>query len=870
MIPSGRAGSPDDLLGDQRPDPLEAQDAHEFAGQLRLLKAWAGNPSFEHLARLSGVPRSTLADAMNTRRGRLPRLEVVGRLVAACGLDDEGTARWKAAWRLLSSEAEAESQAPPHAEAAATPYPAMLPPDIADFSGRKAQARFLASQLRSSGGQAGSAPAVVVVSGRGGVGKTTLAVHVAHQLVPDFPDGQLYADLRGADGDPRLVLGRFLRMLGADRHAIPAGLDERAGWFRSLLGARRVLVVLDDVASAAQVRPLIPGSPACAMLVTSRARLADLAGACRLHLEVPDQDDALGLLAAVAGQDRAAAEPEAAAGIIRLCGCLPLALRIAGARLASRPHWSLQRLAGRLADQRRRLDELAVGDLEVRACLALSYRALEPGAAQAFCLLATLDAASFASWAVAPLLDVTPGEAENLVETLVETGFLDAAGTGADGQLRFQFHELVRLFGRERAAAEYSSGDRRAALARALGAWLSLAERAAARLPARERPYVRGTAPRWPAPAALVGLACASPAAWFGAEQSGFPALVAQAGRLELHEHAWELAAACADYLDLHGYHDQARHVYRLALAACEQAGNALGEAVSLLGLSLVRSEGSISAAQCLAWTLRAAELFGEVGQPRGQAKALELAAYLNCPMGRLEEVVRLAEAALPLARISGSADVEAYLWYDRGLAFSVRGSYLEAEASLLEAVRISRQHGLILTEAAAQYALGSQQRNRGNHGAAQAALDRAVALAGRSCHASLEALALADLADTYARLDHADAAATADRALACCAKLGIGYGQALALAALSRLRDAEGRAAESAKACAEAIRIARGLSAPYQRALALGTLGGLQHKIGPPELAADAWRAARVAYADVGNAVAVSELDDLIAQAGC
>ena len=230
MIPSGRAGSPDDLLGDQRPDPLEAQDAHEFAGQLRLLKAWAGNPSFEHLARLSGVPRSTLADAMNTRRGRLPRLEVVGRLVAACGLDDEGTARWKAAWRLLSSEAEAESQAPPHAEAAATPYPAMLPPDIADFSGRKAQARFLASQLRSSGGQAGSAPAVVVVSGRGGVGKTTLAVHVAHQLVPDFPDGQLYADLRGADGDPRLVLGRFLRMLEpAATRSRPGSMSEPGG-----------------------------------------------------------------------------------------------------------------------------------------------------------------------------------------------------------------------------------------------------------------------------------------------------------------------------------------------------------------------------------------------------------------------------------------------------------------------------------------------------------------------------------------------------------------------------------------------------------------------------------------------------------------
>ena len=845
------------------PDPLAAGSAREFAVLLRLLKVWAGDPSFERLSRRSGVPRSTLADALSTRSARLPRLEVIRKFVLACGLDDVGAGRWERAWQLVGERAALESRSQARSLAAAGLTPELLPVDIADFSGREEQVEWLTSRLIPGDRGVRSSPAVAVISGRGGVGKSTLALHVAHLIARAFPDGQLYADLHFAEADPALILGRFLQVLGVDGSALPAGLDQRAEWYRGLLAGRRMLLVLDNAVSAAQVRPLIPGAPTCAVLATSRSSLAGLAGAQRLELDVPDTEDSVRLLAGVAGAPRVDAEPAEAREISRLCGNLPLALRIAGARLASRPHWSLARLAGRLAGERSRLNQLALGDLDVRGCLALSYRALEPAGARALRLLALLEGPGFGAWVAAPLLGLDLDEAQDLVDALADARLLDVSGPGPDGQLRYRFHHLVRLFGRERAEAEDPVDARTAALTRALGGWLALAELASRRLPDRERAPVSGTAARWVIPPRMAGLVRAGPSAWFEAERLDLVAAVAQAGRLGLHEHAWELAAASADFFDLRGYHDEARRVHQFALSACARAGNRLGEAVSLLGLSLVRSDGLVTADQCLAWAERSAALFREVGEVRGEAKALELAAYLNCPRGRLDAVMRHTEAALCLARAAGYQEVEAYLWYDRGLAWSVCGRYQEAEEAFRTAITISRRHGIRLTEAAAQYALGSQRRNRGDHAAAVEPLRRALVLAG---HASLRALVLASLAHTYAALRLDDAAPTAERALESCRRLGIGYGQAIALIAVSSLRQAEGRFAEAAAACEQAHRIVRGLQVPFQQALTLQALGELHHAAGRPEQAAAVWREASLRHAELGNTVAAGELDALIA----
>jgi hypothetical protein len=221
-----------------------------------------------------------------------------------------------------------------------------------------------------------TAVVVTAIAGNAGVGKTTLAVHVAHQLRQRFPDGQLYVDLAGMATrplDPGEVLIWFLRALGVEAAAVPVCLEERAALYRARLADRRMLIVLDNAADEAQVRPLLPGSPGCRVLVTSRARLSGLSGARLLDPDVLEPGEATELLAQILGHTRVAAEPDQAAAIARWCGHLPLAARIAGVRLAARPRWSLARLAERLADEHGRLQELATADLEVRASVALSY-----------------------------------------------------------------------------------------------------------------------------------------------------------------------------------------------------------------------------------------------------------------------------------------------------------------------------------------------------------------------------------------------------------------------------------------------------------------------------------------------------------------
>ena len=264
-----------------------------------------------------------------------------------------------------------------------------LPPDTRDFTGRAEQVDEVA-RLITAAARSGVAPPIVSLSGQAGVGKTTLAIHVAHRIADEFPDCQLYANLRRADTyeqDPAEVLAGFLRELGVAGADIPEGIDERARMYRAHLAGLRVLVVLDNAAEEAQVRPLLPGSPGCAVLITSRSRMAALAGTTAVPLDLMSPAQAVGLLTAIIGSARARAEPDALVEIAQLCGYLPLALRVAGARLASRPAWKISWFAGPLRDETRRLDLLKAGDLEVRASFALSYLGRDEAEKLAFRML---------------------------------------------------------------------------------------------------------------------------------------------------------------------------------------------------------------------------------------------------------------------------------------------------------------------------------------------------------------------------------------------------------------------------------------------------------------------------------------------------
>jgi DNA-binding SARP family transcriptional activator len=349
--------------------------------------------------------------------------------------------------------------------------PRQLPPAVAGFAGRDAELGWAQQVLGAAGGQ--GRVAIGAIQGIGGVGKSALAIHAAHGLAERFPDGQLYVDLHGATAGvaplkPLEVLGRFLRTLGVDPAAIPGDPEEAGAVFRSRVADRRLLLVLDNAADAAQVRPLLPASPGCGVLVTSRRALMSLDGASHVHLDVLAPDEALELLGRLAGKDRVAAEPEAAMEVVGCCGCLPLALRVAGARLAARPTWPIAVLAGRLGDEQRRLDELEYADAGVRTSFQVSYRQLcashdpvDRAAAQALGLLGVLDGAEVGMPVVARLLEVPEVAAEQVLERLVDAHLLQTPSPG-----RYRLHDLLRLYVRELACQQHGERVRAAALTR--------------------------------------------------------------------------------------------------------------------------------------------------------------------------------------------------------------------------------------------------------------------------------------------------------------------------------------------------------------------------------------------------------------------
>ncbi|MGV9779687.1 BTAD domain-containing putative transcriptional regulator, partial [Streptosporangium sp. NPDC003464] len=531
------------------------------------------------------------------------------RLAEELGVDPGSQLR-EAYFQVLRQEPRYEG-----ADPAGAPRPSLLPADIADFTGREKLVEQLSALIADR--RPGPIP-VSTITGRAGVGKTTLAVHLAHRMSGDFPGGQLYADLRGSDeqpADPSRVLSRFLRSLGVCDPVIPEDPDERAELYRTRLAGRRVLVVLDDAADQAQVRPLLPGSPSCSVIVTSRSRTAGWPGAHAVDLDLLEPHHAGDLLALIVGEERVAPEPEAATELVRLCGRLPLAIRIAATRLAARPHWTLARMASRMADERRGLDELS----DVRATLALGYRRLDGPAQRALRLLGLLDLPTFAPWLAAGVLETSTEAAEDLIDALADAYLLDLAGADAGGRPRYRFHELVRRYARELALREESEVTVRTVVTRALATLLALAQDADGRLPHTVRAPVQGRSPRWPPPAAVRETLLADPLAWFDSERPCLAAAVRQASELGHDELAWELAAATLNAAITRTPWAESGATHRSALLACRATGNRRGEAVTLRGLGeLDHRQGRHR--ECLDTLGLARALFAEIGDVPGEA----------------------------------------------------------------------------------------------------------------------------------------------------------------------------------------------------------------------------------------------------------
>nr|WP_158102567.1 AfsR/SARP family transcriptional regulator [Lentzea kentuckyensis] len=342
--------------------------------------------------------------------------------------------------------------------------PAMLPADVPELAGRDPQLRQLRDLLRTSPGEAGHRRAVALVRGMPGCGKTALAVRAAHEAHANFPDGQLFVDLGGDSGipaEPAEVLRWFLTALGATSEQVPDTLSERVNLYRSLIGDRRILVLLDNAAGWQQVRPLLPGGRNCRVVITSRSAPVTAEVGCVLDLGPLDAESALALFTAVVGEARVAAEEVAARRIAELCGRLPMAVRIAAARLVDKPHWPISVLARRLEDERSRLAELCLGDMDVRTSLAGSYARLSQVARRGLVRLSLLETREFPARVAAAALNEPVAEVEDLLESLVDARMTEAVSVDATGCVHYRFHPLVRAFAQERHLGAQLAAPRR-------------------------------------------------------------------------------------------------------------------------------------------------------------------------------------------------------------------------------------------------------------------------------------------------------------------------------------------------------------------------------------------------------------------------
>ncbi|MEV6767243.1 BTAD domain-containing putative transcriptional regulator [Nocardia sp. NPDC051030] len=568
--------------------------------------------------------------------------------------------------------------------------PAQLPSDIADFTGRTDTVPHLVSQLRARDGRAVT---ISAISGMGGIGKTTLAVHVAHLVRADFPDGQLYVNLDGMGAHPAapdVVLGGFLVGLGYAEGDLPTALAERAALFRTAVAGKNVLVVLDNAADAEQVRPLLPGTAGSGVLITSRTTLAGLSGATLAPIDVLAVDEAMQLFTHIVGSERVAAEPEPAQRIVFACKGLPLAVRVAAARLAGRPQWSLGAVADRIARDRS-LHEFATGDLAVETIFQLSYQQLDAELARAFRLVAVPEVPDLPITAITWLLQRTHAHAEQLCETLVDLNLLQITASG-----RYRYHDLLRQFARNQPDAE-----RDTVLARLLDFYLASAKSITAecnrgtRLPehlsattstgelfpdadaARDWPrrehatlaalYAHAAADAGPAITLAADLAWAMSETLFAESEDGLEvshsllALLDGAVRTGNTRAEARIRTAMYTHHNLVSgqYGDDTRSSYARAAALAAEADDRRLLATTDLVLGALTMVTDAAAAITL--FERAAKLFGDMDDLWGNGWATALAGWANAEACLLDSAEAAADRALRLGGVAGSRFIEAF-----------------------------------------------------------------------------------------------------------------------------------------------------------------------------------------------------------------
>ncbi|MEY9941977.1 BTAD domain-containing putative transcriptional regulator [Streptacidiphilus sp. MAP5-3] len=721
--------------------------------------------------------------------------------------------------------------AEPHALAQPAPAPCSLPYDVQDFTGRTEQLQQLLSAAAEPVAQG---TPILAIDGMGGSGKTALAVHAAHRLAELYPDGQISIDLHGftpgqQPREPSEVLDVMLRSLGLPGDRIPDDLLSKIALWRMTTAQRRLLILLDNAADAEQVRPLLPSSPKCMVLITSRIRLVDLDGARALSIGVLSVQDSLALVERTLGEQRVAAEPTAAEELVQLCGRLPLALRIATARLSHRPRWTIQYLVDRLSDEARKLDELASRSRGVAATLQLSYLAMDAECRNAFRLL-SLHPGDLDVHSAAALLGTPTVPAEELLELLLDAHLLEQHELG-----RYTFHDLVRSFAHSLCTAETAPEDG-LAVSRLLDNYVLAVEGACEVLfPGRVEFGIELPAPT----AALPAFATPDAAlAWFEREHRNLLVAVRLAARRGLDWHCAYLPRAFASFLHMQGCGEELLEAGQLAVAASRRLGDRLLLRLSLTNLAVAlwqlgRVQEGVDALE------QALEIAVEIGDRHGEAACLgRLGAFRNS-LGRYADGLRDLEAALLLHRALGSPREEAATLISISSVSALLGRYPAAAEAARTSAEINRKLGEVDNEALALVNLANAHLGLGSYEEALDVLTNAQEL-HRSLHRPGNAsLVLARLADAHLRAGRPSVAYDYGlRALDLVWTSGSAARRATVENILGRIHQARGEHVQAQARHGQALRLAEETGFRIEMAYALEGLGACAEALGESEQA--------------------------------
>ncbi|HEV2371738.1 MAG TPA: BTAD domain-containing putative transcriptional regulator, partial [Streptosporangiaceae bacterium] len=677
----------------------------------------------------------------------------------------------------------------------AMPVPRELPADVAAFTGRTAELaeldRLLATGTEPADRGVRRVPSPLVIStigGTAGVGKTALAVHWAHRVADHFPDGQLYVNLRGYDpGQPMTasdVLAGFLPALGLEARDIPVETEQRSACYRSLLAGRRVLVVLDNASDAEQVRPLLPGTPACAVIVTSRDSLAGLVardGARRIDLDLLPLRDAVELLRTLIG-DRVDADDPAAAALATQCALLPLALRVVAELAAARPATPLSELASELADHQRRLDMLdAGGDLRsaARAVFSWSYQRLGNATARAFRLLALHPGPGFDAYAVAALTGTTLSSANQVLDTLSRAYLVRVVGPG-----RYGMHDLLRDYARHLTTTHDNDVERQDAQTRLFDHYLHAAAAAMDTLFPAER-HLR---PRIPASANPVPPVSDPDAAqaWLDGECANLTMIAAHAAGNGWPSHATRLATTVGRYLGVGDRYAEFLTLHACARRAGRRSGDRGAEGTALIGLGIVaQRQGRVE--EAVRQLRQARTLCHDAGDRYGEYRALGNLGMVTFHHGDYEESADYFQQALALSRKLSDRAGESKVLAHLGDLDLHQGRYEQATQHLRRSLYLSRETGYLQVAPIALATLGAVSLRLGHSKQATGHLHRALALTREIAHAGpSECDPLCYLADVDLRQGrYPEAASHLRRALAICLESGDRTNQAHSLAML-------------------------------------------------------------------------------------